>query len=128
MNEATRRGLRVLRDIYATVMLGAAVYFGLTGADDILNTTTLGERSVGVTATLYGLAAAVALYAYWRRAPWLLAITLVWGSLITVTGTLATIVYEGGLVSAIAAFIASGLIAATVYFACRSRVRDLSTD
>ena len=129
MNDARApRGLRVLRDIYATAVLGAAVYFGLTGADDILNTTTLGERSVGVTATLYGIAAAVALYAYWRRVRWLLAVTLVWGVLITVTGTLATIVYEGGAVGAIVALIASGLIAATVYFACRSRLKDSSTD
>jgi hypothetical protein len=129
MNDArARRGLRIVRDIYATVMLGAAVYFGLTGADDILNTTTLGERSVGVTATLYGIAAAVALYAYWRRARWLLAVTLVWGVLITVTGTLATIVYEGGLVGAIVALLVSGLIAASVYYACRSRLRETPTD
>ena len=129
MNDASaRRGLRVLRDIYATALLGAAVYFGLTGADDILNTTTLGERSVGITSTLYGIGAAVALYAYWRRAPWLLTVTLVWGILITVTGTLATIVYEGGVLGAIAALFVTVLIAASVYFACRSRLKDSSTD
>ena len=118
------RVVRVLRDIYATVMLGAAVYFGLTGADDILNTTTLGERTVGVTSTLYGITAAITLYAYWRRATWLVGIALAWAVLLTVTGTLATIVYEGGLVGAIAAFLATALIAVSVVLACRSRLND----
>lgn len=118
------RGVQVLRDVYATILLGAAVYFGLTGADDILNTTTLGERSVGVTATLYGLAAAVTLYAYWRNAAWLTFIALVWAILITTTGTLAVIVYSPTLLGILATFVASALIAASGYLACRSRAKE----
>jgi hypothetical protein len=115
------RGVRVLRDIYATLMLGAAVYFGLTGADDILNTTTIGERSVGVTATLYGIVAAIALYGYWRRTGWLTGIALVWAFLVTGTATLATIVYAPTLVGILSSFLATALITGSVYFACRSR-------
>lgn len=81
-----------------------------------------------MTSTLYGIATAITLYAYWRRAGWLLRMALVWAILIIVTGTLATIVYQGGLLGAIAAFLASALIAASVYFACRSRLKDSSTD
>lgn len=122
------RWVRGLRDVFVTIMLLAMVYLGITGADDILNTTNIGERSVGVSSTLYGISAAIALYAYWRRAGWLLRIVLVWGILITVTGTLATIVYDGGLLGAVGALIACGLIAAIGYFACRSRLKDSSTD
>lgn len=121
-------GLRILRDVYVTLVLGAMVYVGITGADDILNTTTIGERTVGVTSTLYGITAAIALYAYWRRARWLLRITLVWAILIIITGTLATIVYDGGVVGSISAFFATVLIGAIVYFPCRSRLMDSSAD
>jgi len=125
MNEGTRRGLRILRDVYVTVILLAAVYFGLTGADDILNTTTPGERTVGVTSTLYGVAATITLYAYWRRVAWLGTIALIWAILVTITATLATIVYDGGLVGGVAAFLATVLITATVYLPCRSRLKDI---
>jgi hypothetical protein len=118
------RGARILRDLYAIVILGASVYFGLTGADDILNTTTIGEQGVGVGATLYGVVAAVTLYGYWRKTGWLTGIALVWAILITATATLATIVYSPTFLSILTSFLAGGLIAASVYFACRSRSND----
>lgn len=122
------RGVQVLRDVYATIILGAAVYFGLTGADDILNTTTIAERSVGVTSTLYSIAAAITLYAYWRRARWLTPIALVWALLIILTATLATVVYDGTFVAITAAVIVTAILTTTVYLACRSRLKDSSTD
>ena len=118
------RGVRILRDVYASAMLGAAVYFGLTGADDIVNTTTIGERTVGVLATLYGLLALVTLVGYWRTTGWLTGIALVWAVLVTATATLATAVYGPTLIGILSSFIATVLITATVYFACRSRTRD----
>ena len=54
----------------------------------------------------------------------IVGIALAWAVLLTVTGTLATIVYEGGLVGAIAAFLATALIAVSVVLACRSRLND----
>ena len=122
------RGGPILRDVYATIVLGAAVYFGLTGADDILNTTTIWERSVGVTATLYGITSVIALYAYWRRATWLARIALAWAILVTLTATLATVVYEGSFVAITASLAITALITASVYFACRARLKDSSTD
>ena len=80
--------------VLATAILLASIFAGLTGAPDILNTATIPQRAVGLTAAGYGLLAPVVLFAMWRARAWVQWLALLWAALFVTRGTLATIVYQ----------------------------------
>lgn len=107
--------------IAVPLVLAASVYLGLANMSDIVKTSTLGERLVGVTAVGYGVTGAVALVALLLRRPWLRPVILVWAFLVVTTAVAATIVYGDNMVASLAAgAITLLLVAPVVWYARRT--------
>jgi hypothetical protein len=111
------RGL--IATIVVSLLLAASVYLGLSNMSDITDTTSFGERLVGVTATAYGVMGAVALVAVLLRKPWLRPVVLVWAFLIVTTAVAATTVYGDSLLSSLVAGAITLLLAAPVVWYAR---------
>ena len=105
------------------LVLAASVYLGLSNADDVLNTITVWQRLVGVTAATYGLTAIVALYAVWARRSWLVRCLLIWAILVVFTATLAAAAYGQALGSSLLVALVSAAIVTPVVLYGRRRVR-----
>ena len=106
--------LQHLATVVVIVVLLASVYFGLSNAKDILNTITVWQRLVGITATAYAITAVVALYALWRRRHWLARCLEVWAVLIVLTAALAAAVYGQTLWPTLLVTLVAALIVAPV--------------
>lgn len=79
--------------VYAVLILAASVYLGFGNTSDILNTATIAQKLVGVTATAYAITALVCFEGMRRSAHWLYALIMVWATLVVGTALLATFVY-----------------------------------
>ena len=106
-------------------LLLASVYLGFSNADDIVNTITVWQRLVGITATAYAIAALVALYGLWRRRRWLARCLEVWAFLVVFTAALAAGVYGQRLWPTIVGTLVSALVVAPVVMYGRRRVKSL---
>jgi hypothetical protein len=79
--------------VYAVLLLTTSVYFGFGNTSDILNTATIAQKLVGITATAYALAALGCFEGMRRSASWLYPLVMVWATLVVGTVILAAIVY-----------------------------------
>jgi hypothetical protein len=111
---------------YAVFILALSVYLGFGNASDVVNTATIPQKLVGVTATAYALVALVCLEGIRRSARWLFSVALVWATLIVVTGALASAVYAASSVVKFVAMIVSILIVAPVVVWARERANPQS--
>jgi hypothetical protein len=105
------------------LVLLLSAWLGLANYRDILHTTTLAQRMVGVTACAYGLTALVAVYALLRGRKWLARLLLLWAALVVTTAVLATIVYDNQLRANIVVLVVSTLLVSPVVWYGKARSR-----
>ena len=118
--------MQYLATAVVIVVLLASVYFGLSNAKDIVNTITIWQRLVGVTASAYAVTAAAALYALWRQRHWLARCLEVWAVLVICTVVLAAVVYGQRLWPTILVTLVAALIVAPVVVYGRRHSRHVS--
>jgi peptidoglycan/LPS O-acetylase OafA/YrhL len=107
-------------------VLLASVYFGFSNAKDIVDTITVWQRLVGITATAYAITAVVALYGLWRRRHWLARCLEVWAVLVVFTAALAAVVYGQTRWSTILVMLVAALIVGPVVVYGRRHSRTVS--
>jgi hypothetical protein len=115
--------MELIATALVVLVLSASIYLGLSNADDVLNTITVWQRLVGITATTYGLTAIVALYAVWARRAWLVRALLIWAVLVVFTATLAAAAYGQAAWSGLLVALVSAAVVTPVVLYGRRRVR-----
>ena len=115
--------------VYAILILAISVYFGFGNTSDILNTATIAQKLVGVTATAYAIAALGCLEGLRRSAHWLYPLVVTWAALIVATALLATLVYSQDvtMTANVAIVGACVMLVAPVVAWARARARQPAT-
>ena len=87
---------RAIRILAVVLVLLLAVWLGLKeGSDTLRDADTVAQRVAAATQIIYGIAASACLWALSRQRAWLGTALVLWGLTLTITGTLAPVVWGG---------------------------------
>lgn len=79
--------------VLVSAILIASAYGGWTGMPDLLNATSIAQRSVGADAVGIAVLAPLVLLALWRRRDWVQPLALLWAALFVARPVLEILVH-----------------------------------
>jgi cellulose synthase/poly-beta-1,6-N-acetylglucosamine synthase-like glycosyltransferase len=122
--------MRTLRLVCVIAALIAAIWYGLKeGYDSWTGVETTGQRVAAICQLIYGVGAVASLWALLAQATWAPLAFALWGLAVTITATLAPVVWGGtpwstGVLAGLSALVIVGVVT----WGARAHLRGAASD